>query len=313
MGRSGRGSGGGSRSSGSRSVGSRSSGGRSSSSRSGYSSSRSSHSSSHSSYHRPSYHSCGYSGPRISYSHIYFGNGDNKGFLIAFCVIFILFFLTIFTFGQSGNITASTVEREPLTKGTVIETEYYTDELGWIDSVSKLESGMQHFYQKTGVQPYIYITDTIPSGLDINSYANSLYEDLFNDEAHYLLLFYERNDEYKMQWVCGAQAKTVIDQEASDIILDYIEKYYYSDMSESEFFSKAFSDAADRIMTKTTPTIVYIVGFISAVLIIGIAFVWWNKKKEQKNKEAEYTKEILNTPIDKIDTNPLKDLEDKYQ
>ena len=62
---------------------------------------------------------------------------------------------------SSGDITRSTVKREPLDKAYVNETGYYTDELGWIRSSSTLEKGMKDFYQETGVQPYLYITDTV--------------------------------------------------------------------------------------------------------------------------------------------------------
>lgn len=51
---------------------------------------------------------------------------------------------------------------------------------------------MKHFYDKTGVQPYVYITDTVngsqyPSSSDLQNYANDLYDELFTDEAHILL------------------------------------------------------------------------------------------------------------------------------
>lgn len=137
---------------------------------------------------------------------------------------------------SSSDITKSTIEREPLPKGMVDETDYYTDELGWIGNRTKLESGLKYFYDKTGVQPYVYITDTVlgshsPSLDDMEQYANQLYDELFTDEAHLLLLFFEynSNSRYMEYYVTGTQAKGVIDTEAGDIILDYIDRYYYYD------------------------------------------------------------------------------------
>ena len=70
---------------------------------------------------------------------------------------------------SGSNITKSTIAREPLPKGSVNETDYYTDELGWIHNPSQLVIGLKNFYNKTGVQPHVYITDTVngshyPSG-----------------------------------------------------------------------------------------------------------------------------------------------------
>ena len=62
---------------------------------------------------------------------------------------------------RGTNITPSTQNREPLPAGAVIETDYFADNLFWIDNKAQLEAGMKHFYQKTGVQPFLYITDEV--------------------------------------------------------------------------------------------------------------------------------------------------------
>ena len=46
--------------------------------------------------------------------------------------------------GGYNEITLSTVEREPLPDGSVTETDYYTDTIGWIGNRSELTSGMKH-------------------------------------------------------------------------------------------------------------------------------------------------------------------------
>jgi len=221
--------------------------------------------------------------------------------------------------GGSGGLTKSTVVREALPPGSVNETGYYTDELGWIENKTELLNGLKYFYQKTGVQPYVYITNTIngshyPSSTDIEKYANVLYDKLFTDEAHILLVFFEYTpNDYRDYYVTGTQAKTVIDTEAGDILLDYLDKYYYvSSMSESEFFGKAFSDSADRIMTVTkSPWINVFIVFGLAVLAI-VLFVWWKYVKRQKEIEAKRTKEILDTPIERFGDTEAEDLAKKY-
>lgn len=226
------------------------------------------------------------------------------GLIVVILLISALAVIAQFSKSDSeSSITKSTVERTPLQIGSVIETDYYTDELNWIRKPSDLESGMKYFYKKTNVQPYLYITDTVngtnnPSESDFQEYGEKLYSELFQDEAHLLLIFHEYDGVYSTWYVCGAQAKIVIDTEAADILLDYIDSYYYSSMSEEEMFSTAFANAADRMMTVTKspwPTVVLVA--IIAIIIL-VLFLWWRARKKQKNLEAEQTKQILNTPLE---------------
>jgi hypothetical protein len=221
--------------------------------------------------------------------------------------------------GGDVEITKSTVAREALPRGSVDETGYYTDQLGWIDNQTQLLPGLKHFYQKTGVQPYLFITDTIngshsPTAGELDEAARSLYDELFTDEAHLLLVFFEYDNNYMDRYVCGTQAKTVIDDEAASILLDYVDRYYYdSSLSEGTFFSKAFSDAADRIMevTRSPWTAVFVV--LGAVGLMAIAFAWWRRAVSQKNLEAKQTEEMLKTPLEKFGDTEAEELAKKYE
>jgi hypothetical protein len=257
--------------------------------------------------------------------HHYYGGGYRRGngaslgvIVIAIALVLFVLFVNAARPRSESSITSSTIAREPLQRSAVIETAYFTDELDWINNTTKLESGMKYFLSKTGVQPYVYITDSIngqhyPTDSACEEFGEQLYASLFRDEAHFLLLFIEYNDDYKMWYIGGNQAKTVVDNEASNIIMDYVERYYYqSELTEDEMFSNAFRDAADRMMTKTTPTSVYFIIGIVIVAVLVIAFLWWRKAKAQKNIEREQAQKILETPIDALGDNSLSDLENKY-
>lgn len=223
--------------------------------------------------------------------------------------------------GSSSSITKSTVEREALPKGSVVETDYLTDNLGWIGSRSKLEDGMKYFYKETGVQPYLYLTDDVngsktPSLQQLEEYTNSLYDELFEDEAHLLLVFFEynSNSQYRDYVIVGTQAKSVIDNEAVDILLDYVDRYYYdSSLSEEEMFSKAFSNAADRIMKVTKSPWIAVFVVIGIIVILVLVIFWWSKIKKQKNLEAQQTEDILNTPTEKFGDQEAEDRAKKYE
>lgn len=256
------------------------------------------------------------------------GRGTGCGCLTApiiIILVFALIFGIIFIAALSSNtgdsgITRSTIKRQPLPKGSVVETGYYTDELGWIENQTKLTAGMKNFYKETGVQPYLYLTDNIngsqdPSEAEVEEFAFSLYDSLFRDEAHLLLIFFEpRPGEYSTWYVTGKQAKTVLDSEAMDILLDYIDRYYYyDDLTDEEFFSKSFNDAGKRIMTVYRSPWIPVLIILGLVLLILIGFIWWRRVKEQKNREAAETERILKTPLETFGDDAAEELAKKYQ
>lgn len=252
----------------------------------------------------------------------YRNDNDSSGCLTTimwFIIITVVVSLLLFLFiGMSGNVTYSTIEREALPKGSVIETKYFTDELDWIKNKTELEKGLKHFYNETGVQPYLYITDNVDGKhIDntdgLKSFSEKLYGELFKDEAHLLFIFYEYDGDYAFYYVAGAQAKTVVDSEAADILMDYVEKYYYSSMSEEEMFSTAFANAADDMMEVYESPWIKVFMIIGAGAVLVIIFVFWKSAKEQKNKEAEQTEKILNTKLDEFGDSDIEDLENKYK
>ncbi len=254
------------------------------------------------------------------------GGGCGCALLIIVVIVFAIILIIGFSMLNSPNtkssdsiITPSSVERVPLPSGSVNETSYYTDELGWIINETKLIDGMKHFYKETGVQPYLYLTDNVngsyyPTQFEIESFAESLYDELFTDEAHLLFVFFEYEGMYRDWYIAGTQAKSVIDDEAGNILLDYIDRYYYDDnLSDDEFFSKSFKDAADRIMKVTRSPWITVFIVIGLVVLAFVLFLWWKKHMEQKNLEAKRREEILNTPLDRFGEAEAEELTKKYQ
>ncbi len=221
----------------------------------------------------------------------------------------------------SGDITASTVVREALPANSVNQTEYYYDGLGWIASESKLESGLYNFWKATGVQPYIYLTDNIGgdydiANADIELFANDLYDELFTDEAHILLVWAENGEGYVNYLLTGVQAKGVIDDEAVDIILDYLDMYYYSDLGDEAFFSTAFDKAAERIMAGPATSVwVYISIAVVVVAVVGGVIYLVKFRAKKKKEEDERLKDILDADLGTFGqkSSTMSDLENKYK
>lgn len=238
---------------------------------------------------------------------------------ILICIIIV----TVASPGSSNSeITRSTVERTKLDSSMVNELdEYYSDNLGWIDSSYTLERGMKEFYSQTGVQPYLYLCDNLDGDYSgfysedtQEKFGNKLYEELFDDEGHILLVFCEyRSSEYVSFCVVGSAAKTVMDDEAREILLDYVDHYYYSDYEDDEFFSLAFEKAGSRIMTVEKSR-----GWIVAVAVIAlialiILFRQLEKRRDKKLEQMKAAQDILNTPLNEFNDDNVEDLAGKYE
>lgn len=242
-------------------------------------------------------------------------NGSNSGCLMPLLVfIMILSLVSILFISMSNSHAEDFVERIPLESGAVIETAYYTDELNWITDKSELEKGLRDFYNQTGVQPHVYITDNIGSGSDeeIMAFAEQKYGELFEDSAHLLLIFYEKNENYRTYCLVGSLAESVMDADARGILLDRLDENYYSDLNDNEYFSDSFEEAADRIMVKkdegsssvAMPVVIFVVS-------LGVYLVM--KKKEKDEKEKKELEEMLSAPLETFGDNEAEELAKKYE
>ena len=239
--------------------------------------------------------------------------------IVVIMVLLMVFYLISNLSSCSFNeVSRSTVEREKLPSSAVKETAYYTDADGsWIYSPSTLERGMRAFYENTGVQPYLYI---LPNGAatstqELSSQAEKLYDRLFTDEGHFLLVFCDDGyGSFHCGYTVGSQAKTVMDDEAVGILADYLHRYYndYS-LSEEEIFSNAFSGTANRIMTVTQSPLVPVAICIGVVVVAVLIFLGIKEYRKKKQRDQEHMEKILNTPLEKFGDQEVEDLADKYK
>ena len=239
-------------------------------------------------------------------------------FLIVICCMFFMARPSGWRTSSNGEVTVSTVNREPLPSGSCVEsTEWFEDHSGWITNKSEMIRGLRKFYEDTGVQPYVIITDQVNGkGADLTdgeaeSYLQETYDSLFQDEGHLIFLFMEyAAGQYKEYLYIGNQASSVIDEEAQEIIYDYADYYYTSDLDDNEYFSEVFEKAGQRIMRKTTTSkdilmgVVIAVGAVAVIAVCGCVIV---NKKRADAKAAEEKRKILETPIENLADAELKE------
>ena len=215
-------------------------------------------------------------------------------------------------------MTVSTVNRDPLPAQSCTESpEWFADYAGWITDSGKMTRGLKEFYKDTGVQPYVIITDQVDGkGAELSDgeawrYLEETYDSLFQDEGHLIFLFVEyAPGQYKEYLYIGNQASAVIDEEAQEILYDYADYYYTSDLDDNEYFSTVFEKAGQRIMRKTTTAAdvwriaVIIGGAVGLAAVCGYVII---KKRQAAAKEAEEKRKILETPIENMEDMELKE------
>lgn len=251
------------------------------------------------------------------------GKGGNSGcgtvFIVVAVIILVLFLFT--ALGGSGcaasSVPASTVERTALAAGSVTESGYYTDEDGdWIHNSAVLERGLRHFYEKTGIQPYVYIlpNGSVSSSAQLQDIARETYDRLFTDQAHFVLVFCDNgNGGFNAAYWAGQLTGSVLDDEAIQIFIAYLNQDYNDmSLSEEEIFSNAFSDTADRIMTVTPSPVVPLAICGTVLIVVVIVFVVVRNRRLAQQREAERMEQILNTPLETFGDSSLADLEKKY-
>ncbi|MDR3242601.1 MAG: hypothetical protein LBT34_01560, partial [Clostridiales Family XIII bacterium] len=217
------------------------------------------------------------------------------------------------------SITKSSRQREALPAGIVHETEYIRDDAYWLDNGNAVRNSMRDFYKKTGVQPYLWITEEINGSRDaswdeIQASMEEVYLNTFSDEGHLILLFYEPyENEYKTAYLAGSAAKTVIDDEAAEIILDCFDYYYYGDMTDNEYFAAVFDKSAGRIMTVTKNIYVVVALIFAGLVLLFVLYKIIAMLIKQKNVKRQQDIDILNADTSKINEDEAAKLADKYK
>lgn len=250
------------------------------------------------------YHHGGYGGGYYGGGGRYSG-GALAGIIVAFfTVAFIVIVIgVIASAGGTSGVSKSTVERTAIQPAGPFSRDCVDDRAGWIMDKGTLLSGMESFYKATGVQPAVCITESL-DGEDPEVFATARYDELVGHEKGVLLLFYEPSpSDWDAYYMAGEAAQTVMDSEACGILMDYVEAYYTSDMTEDEYFGAVFRETGERIMTVTPTVASRIPLMLAAAVAIAVIFasvkVLQLKHKRDKEK-AEETERILRTPVDRL-------------
>lgn len=248
---------------------------------------------------------------------VYTSSSSGLGTLIACLIVFAIVIFSFFMIASDDSDVTSTINREKIENPIPYDNNCIKDELGYIENQGKLSKNLKNFYNKTGIQPYIYLKsydETLTGDSQKDNYAQNWYEQNIDNEDTFLFVYYEDqnpNEIGYMAYVNGKQVTSVMDSEAVNIFWNYIDRYWTDDsLSTVEVFTKTFNSTANTIMEKSTTSndIIKIICIIVGIVIVigGIIYILRMKFKRDKEKAKE-TVEILKTPLDKSD-----ELRDKY-
>lgn len=286
-------------------------------------------------YGRPHYHRHNhyYGGSPYYYGSGY-GSGPSNvfGVIVFIIVFFMIIMATNGIFNKSSNIPKNKTERIPL-NGVVSKTDWYEDNIGWVSSKNTMISGLEDFYKKTGIQPYILFvpySEKYWKGNDIqetkvNEYLEKIYKEKFKDEGHFIFAYFQCKSDSKSEmdgefrYLSGYSADTIMDNEAISILWGHFEKNYYNtSLSLEKMISNTFSETAKSIMSKPTNGwdffIILIIVVLAIIVIIFIYKMIKNKHQREKEKQ-EYTEKILEKPLETFgnETTDTSELEKKYE
>ena len=239
--------------------------------------------------------------------------GDNKKgsvklFFIALLLLVVSVFLTVATKPKQ-------FEKFNL-KGTVDVGYTYDD--GFTEGSGQTEAACYEFYQKTGIPLYFYTVKTYDNPVSsCDSYTIDLYDDLFKDENHVLIAYYDNVNWWS--WVFGNNVKSAMPESEVNKLLDKVD-YYWDDYSltNDEVLAKGVLSYLDELTAVKNSSNGLATGLMIAGLVMLVAAIYQfiNYGSEVKKYEEEAKKLerdiILSKPLETFGNQEVDDLKNKY-
>ncbi len=179
----------------------------------------------------------------------------------AFAALAIVFIALMMHVLDYGGITMSTHSRQ-MAEGAIQGGVMLIDDGECLSEKDELMLALEHFEQKTGVTPYLYIYESENDDADVYS----LFNDICIAKNSLLVAYNVQSKNITIKSSDGA--KTVLDNEAYDIFCDYIAYYKQITVEHARILEHAYRSTAKRIMSKTN-----IFNCVSSAFYIGILFI----------------------------------------
>lgn len=233
--------------------------------------------------------------------------GTGKLLLIAVIVFIIGLFVTM-------NAKPEAFEKYKL-DGTV--SVGYAYDKGFTFNGGKTEAACKEFYQKTGIPLFFYtLGDYGRDSSTCDAYTANLYDELFQDENHVLVAYYD--DVEWWSWQYGANVSYIMgDAEINDLI-DRIYDYWSTDMTNDEVLAKGIRDYMEYITDESDGGKAFggLLMLVGGIIVLVAVCTYISKGKDVKRYEEEAktlrADLILSKPLETFGNQEVENLKEKY-
>lgn len=185
------------------------------------------------------------------------------------------------------GITRSTVHREKLKTKEKFDKDCVETDTEYLSDVQHTAETLKAFYKETGVQPYVLVVGK--QGFGVESATETWLKE-HKLGSNDMLLVYERIEAKKgISYIkVGSNASKVMDTQAQEILIDYLEYYVNEIPALDASITKAFYDTSEDIMGKPDIPVYVAPLFIMIVVIIVLIGLYVqvvvNGRKEKLKK-----------------------------
>jgi len=228
-----------------------------------------------------------------------------------------LFFIAIILFVLGAFASMNAADEQEFEKVNLVGTKnvgYATDEINGASGVRLTENACEDFYDTVGVPIYFY-TEENYEGSDEVAYAEALYDKLFQDENHMLMVYCDNLDIWS--WCVGSYVPSLVNP---DDLLDEIENYWYDySLSYDEVLAKGVKAYQRNLTGSDSEGTGFFTGLLflaGGIIVVVAVYTYISKGKEAKRYEEEAQKLrtdlILSKPLETFGNQEVEDLKDKY-
>jgi hypothetical protein len=202
-----------------------------------------------------------------------------------------------------NNTSNTTAQKTKLSSSAAFKSDCIEDGLGWFGNSNAAGNELKNFYDKTGVQPYILLMEydgSIDSDDGFDDYSFDYYVDNIVNEDSFLFVYMDgKNGDFgRYTYVIGDNTATVIDSNAIDDFLDYLDDYWDSDMTTDALFENAFDKMASGFgngdstndtsatQEKKTSRKGVLVAVVVVIILIAVIVILLRKKAKNNSTET---------------------------
>jgi len=231
-------------------------------------------------------------------------------------VKYLFIALLLFVFGILASGAAKNTEQfEKIKLSGTKNVGYATDEINGASGTRLTEEACEEFYEKIGVPLYFY-TKEYYNGTDEVAYAEELYDKLFSDDNHILLVYCDNLEVWSFYNGENVPAGIV----NADALLSHMEDYWFDySLNYDQVLSKSVT-AYQKSLTGSSAdggrvfsVLLFIAGGIM-VLVAGYTYVSKDKEAKRYEEEAKTLQAeiLLSKPLETFGNQEVENLKDKY-